>query len=158
MAQSPKVPVLFRKEGRVFARFDGRGDGAPVKLVWAKPISGRGEEVALVGEDKKELVLLTSLDCLDQESRTIAEEELERRYMVPVIIRVYRTHPSYGNRYWAVETDRGWRSFVMKDPGKNVVWLTHDRLVLRDTMGNRYEIASLASLDDKSQAEVNKVL
>ena len=148
--------ILYRKLDRLFAKIDD-AEEKPVKLVWARPITGHGQEISIVGEDKKEICLLKSLDGLDPHSRRIAEEELERRYLVPRITRVIGTKPSYGNRYWHVETDRGQRHFVMKDPSKNVVWVTHDRLIIRDTLGNRYQIESLSRLDAHSRAEVEKV-
>ena len=46
----------------------------------------------------------------------------------------------------------------MNDPAGNIVWLTDDRLIIRDAVGNRYEIESLSDLDPKSRAEVEKVI
>jgi len=158
MCETGRTVRLIRKLGGVYARFDDSGEERPVRLVWARPVSGRGEEVSIVGKDKTELMMLKNLDCLDAESRKIAEEELAARYLVPTITRVIRTHPSFGNRYWAVETNLGWRSFVMKDPTKNALWLSRDRVIIRDTLGNRYEIESVSRLDPRSRAEVKKVL
>jgi len=158
MGEATRKVRLVRKLDGVFASFDGSGEEKPVKLVWARPVSGKGEEVSIVGKDKTELMMLKNLDCLDATSRKIAEEELAARYLVPKITRVIRTHPSFGNRYWAVETNLGWRSFVMKDPTKNASWLSQDRVIIRDTLGNRYEIESVSKLDVRSRAEVQKVL
>ena len=124
----------------------------------ARHISGKGQEVSIVGEDKKEILMLESLDRLDPESRRVAEEELEKRYLVPKIIRVINTRAHFGNRYWEVETDRGRRRFAMKDPNKNVIWLSGDQLIIRDTLGNRYEIESFSGLDPASRAEAEKVI
>ena len=149
---------LTRKLDRVYAHFPGNGEPAPVRLVWARPISGKGQEVSVLSEDKKEIAMIRSLDDLDADSRRIAEAELEQRYLVPKITRVIRTMATFGNRYWAVETDRGHQAFLMKDPNKNAIWVTEDRLILRDTIGNRYEIESLRALDDRSRAEIERVI
>lgn len=95
---------------------------------------------------------------LDPASRALAEEELARRYLAPRIVRVLRSIVNFGSRYWDVETDRGIRRFIMKDPNKNVFWVTDDHLVLRDTLGNRYEIVSLRALDEASRAEIDRVM
>lgn len=150
--------TLVRKLDRIFARFADNDEEKPVKLVWVRPISGRGREVSIITQDKKEILMLKSLDELDPDSRKIAEQELAQRYLVPRITRVLKTRVTFGNRYWNVQTDRGPRAFAMKDPHKNVIRVTEDRLILRDTLGNRYEIKSLSNLDGKSQAEVQRVI
>jgi hypothetical protein len=149
---------LVRKLDRVYAVFDGDPEEVPVRLVWARPISGRGGEVALVGDDKGERLMLPSLDVLDPDSRAVAEAELGRRYFMPAITRVVRTTAASGNRYWDVETDRGPQRFLMKDPNKSIIHVTQDRLIIRDALGNRYAIESLSALDPHSRSEVQKVI
>lgn len=158
MNELPKHLTLVRKLDRVYIQREGKIDDKPVKLVWARPISGKGREVAILDDKKKEIVTLKSLDCLDPEARKIAAEELDQRYLVARIKRVISTQTSFGSRYWDVETDRGRRRFVMKDPHKNVVWITKDRLVIRDVLGNRYEIHSIAELDPSSRHEMEKII
>ena len=157
-AQSGTNIRLVRKLGRVQALVDGDPVTRPVKLVWARPISGKGREVSVVDDNKKEVAMLDGLHVLEPASRRIAEEELDRRYLVPRVKRVVRTRANFGNRYWDVETDRGRRNFVMKHPSVNVTWLTDDHLIVRDALGNRYEIESLSALDSASQAFVNRVV
>jgi hypothetical protein len=130
----------------------------PVRLAWTKPVTGRGEEVSLIDERKKEVLLLPSLDALDVQSRAVAEEALERRYLIPTLTRIVHTKTHLGIRYWQVETDRGDRRFAMREPRRNITWLDDDRALLRDTLGNRYQIASYRGLDEKSRHEAERVL
>jgi hypothetical protein len=139
----------------VLLRFEDTGEEVPVKIVWARPVSGRGREVSVVGDDKKELAMVGALAKLDASSRRIATEELDRRYLIPRITRVLRIRATFGNRYWHVQTDRGVRRFLMKDPVKDAVWVTRDRLMIRDTLGNRFEIESLSGLDARSRCEID---
>jgi len=150
--------TLRRKADQVFARVDEQTEEIPVKLVWERPVSGREHEISLIGPDKREIAMIWSLEELDPDSRLVAEEELSRRYLVPRITRVFRTEAQFGNRYWDVATDCGPKKFLMKDPHSNVTWISTDRLVIRDTLGNRYEIESLNRLDARSRAEVEKIL
>jgi hypothetical protein len=129
-----------------------------VKLVWPRPVSAQGSEVSIVDGKGKEVVLLQDLASLDAESRRIAQEELERRYLTARIQRVLEATAQFGTRSWQVETDRGVRSFVVKSVNKDVTWVTDDRILIRDTLGYRYEIVSLSALDEHSQEEVDKVL
>ena len=161
---------LVRRGDEVFARFVGDGDDTPVKLVWARPVSARGGEVCIMhrkptdgadrdgGAGTREVLMLASLDCLEPESRRVAEEELGRRYLVPRITRVYRTSAHFGVRYWHVKTTLGERRFALRHASKNAIWITDDHLVLRDTMGCLYEIQPYSALDATSRAEVEKVI
>ena len=149
---------LIRKHDQVFLRYADVGDEVSVRVVWTRPISGRGGEISLLDEKKKEIMMLKSVDLLDPDSRAIAEAELDHRYLVPRITRVISTAPHFGSRYFHVETNLGPRRFVLKDPNKNATWVTEDHLVIRDTLGNRYEINPFSGLDARSQAEVDKVL
>ena len=149
---------LSRENDKVLLSFEGSEEKTPVRLVWARPITGRGREIGVLGRDKKELATLESMDDLDPESRRIAEEELSRRYLVPRITRVLRTRAHFGVRYWRVLTDIGERRFALKNASRNAVWVTDERLVLHDTLGCRYEISPFSSLDERSRAEALKVI
>ena len=126
--------------------------------MWARPISGRGADISIVDERKREVLLLHDLSALDAASRGCLEAELHSAYLMPKITRVNRTDARYGNRYWDVETDCGPRRFVIKDPAANVQWDNGDRMIIRDTLDNRYEIESLAALDAASRAAVEKIV
>ncbi len=157
MDHKTKGFTVARRQGRLYLRFLDTQQECRVRPVWARPVRGRQAEIALLDEKQKEVVL-TSLEAVDSASRSILEEELTRRYLIPQITRVTRTLVHFGNRYWSVETDRGPRQFHMKEPRKNVVWVSDDHLVLRDTLGNRYEIPSLSTLDARSQSLVERVM
>ena len=149
---------LFKKRGKYVLHFNDSSDETPVKVVWVRPLSDRDGKVAFVDEKKKEVAMIDGLHQLDPDSRMIAEESLEQRYLVTKITRVYETKIHFGIRFWDVETDRGRHTFAMKNPYKNVTCVESDRIVIRDTMGNCYEIESLAKLDTHSQLQIEKVL
>ena len=155
--ESLKVKLL-KKQARVLARVGEEGKEEPVKILWLRPVTGRGREVSIMSEDKKELVLLDSLDVLDAESRKVAEEALAQRYLVPRITSIPVANATMGYRYLSVETDHGPRNFVLRDPNTNVVWVSDDMLTIRDTLGNRYEIESLAGLDERSRENIKRLI
>lgn len=149
---------LWKKGDQIFFE-SGNGDAPqPVKLVRARPVSFRGGYVSIQDANKKEIMLLERFDELDPESRKVLEEELTERYILARITRVIKARAHFGMRYWHVDTDMGERRFALKDAKKNVVWLTDDYLILRDTLGCRYEIPSLAALDPRSRLEILKIL
>ena len=149
---------LIRKHDQVLVEFDDNNESVSVKIVWARPVTGRGKEVSIVDKDKKEILSLSCLDRLDPKSRVIATEELEHRYLMPGISKIAGITVNFGNRYWDVETNHGDRRFVMKDPNDYITQVSEDHYVIRDTLGNRYEIESFSALDAKSQAEMHKIM
>jgi hypothetical protein len=149
---------LLRRQGRVFLRFDGSATEAAVKVAWARPLSARGRDVAFIDEKKNVIAMADQIERLDAESQVIAREEIAERYLLARILRVHETQTRFGVRYWDVETDRGRQRFAVKDPNRSVIAQSDDRMTVRDTLGNSYEIESLKGLDRKSQEEVEKVL
>ncbi len=151
-------PRFYDDQGAVWL---DRGDGTPlqtVRAVRARPISNADAEIAILDEHHHERMLLPGLAALDAASRACLADALQAAYLLPVIRTVLKTEAHYGNRYWDVETNHGRRAFVIKDPAVNVHWESDDRLIIRDTMGNRYEIPSLTALDPVSRAHVEKVI
>lgn len=135
------------------------GSDAPVraKLLYLQPLSER-HDIAVIDMDGNELAALSGLDGLDDTSRRAAIRAIETRYLLPLITRIRSVETQFGTHYWVVETARGQRAFALKEPGKNITWLGPDRLILRDTMGNRYEIGSLSKLDTHSQRAAGSIL
>lgn len=139
-------------------RFQDGKKEIPVKIVWARPLSGKGKELVFIDDNKKEVAMADNLDCLDADSRKLAEEQLGLRYLLVKITKVYEIKVLFGNRFWDVETDIGRKRFAMKEPSKSMIRFPEGRIIVRDTLGNSYEIESLNSLDKRSQKEVEKVI
>lgn len=159
MSRAENRFLLKRRQDQVVLHRPEPESEVPVKLVWARPITARGGPLSLVDREKKtEVLMLESLDALDPDSRRIAQEELTARYLMPRITRVILATAHFGVHYWHVETDRGERQFALKHASKNAVWLSDDHLVLRDTLGCRYEIKPYSGLDRHSRAQVERAI
>lgn len=150
---------IFREKGRLMAELAGRPEPVRVVPVWLRPVSGRDGEVALLDEKKKEVALFASLsEVVDASSRALLEEELDERYYVPVV-RSIRFIPNVSaRRMFELDTDRGRRKVFIRDPNRDVIRFGEDSLLLRDTLGNRYEIRSVGALDRISREEVQRLL
>jgi hypothetical protein len=107
---------------------------------------------------KREVCTLPGLHALDESSRRVAEDELAERYLIAAVTRVRSVRIEFGRRYFDVETDRGARTFLLTDPNRHALSLPPDRLLLRDSMGNRYEVASVGALDGRSRALLARAL
>lgn len=131
----------------------------PVLLVYARPISARHRQISVLSAKKKEeLAWLESIDELDEASRAVAADALYDRYRISIVESVEHSFVNHGHRYLKVQTNRGFRYFNLKEPGKNVTHLSDDHLIIRDSMGNRYEIESIQALDEESRARLELVL
>ena len=147
---------LTRRDGRLFV--NGAGDeDVEVTVRYLRPLTARSE-VVFLDTKGREVATLAGLEALAEADRTLAEEALRDRYHLPVIQRVHEIDVRFGTRYWKVETDRGPRWFALREPGKNVTWISATRVVLRDTAGNRFEIPDLEALDGRSRRWVARSL
>jgi hypothetical protein len=141
-------------------RPDGGKDGGvsvPVTVRYLRPLTAR-TEIVFLDDDLAEVVTARGVDAVVEAERPLVEEALRERYHLAVIERVEKISVQFGTRYWHVETDRGPRWFALREPGKNVTWLSPNQLVLRDTAGNRFEIRDLSALDARSQRKVRLAL
>ncbi len=157
MSHSPLK--LETREDQVFASGSSLPEPRAVILVYPRPITARTQEVSVFDPKKKEeIAWLESLDELDPESRAVAEESLWNRYRIAIVESVEHSFVNHGHRYLKVETNRGFCYFALKEPGKNVTWVSKDHLLIRDSMGNRYEVPSLEALDPLSRQRLELVL
>jgi hypothetical protein len=150
MAEENKTVRLEERDGRVMARADG-AEPVPVRVVYARPVTGAERDIGVLNEKGEVLAFVRELGQLDADSRRVAERALEQRYFLPRIIRVISAEVAFGQRTVSVETDRGVRAFALKNINRNVLRLGEDRIIIRDTAGNRYEIPSLKALDAASR-------
>jgi len=159
MNDQPCTIQLLKNGEQLVARRADETESVPARIVWASPMRAPAGGLSILhATKKKELAFVPDLEALEADSRALAVEELTRRYFLPKVLRIVQTRATFGNRYWHVETDRGPRRFLMKAPETNAIWLTDDRCVLRDCLGNCYEIESMAALDAKSRARADAVL
>ena len=152
-----RIDGLERRNGRLYVERPDGGGVAAVTVRYLRPLTARSE-IVLLDEKGLEVLTLPGVADLPEPQRRLLEEALRERYHLATISSVESVDVRFGTRYWKVETDRGPRWFALREPGKNVTWLSDTRLVLRDTAGNRYEIRDLAALDAASRRWVMRSL
>lgn len=154
------MPLSLRIRGaQVIAIDSDHPDGVAVQLVYARPLSRRGCGISVVeSSSKNELFWLDNVDKLDPDSQSVAAAALQDRYRIATIRSVGASEVNHGHRFLKVDTDKGDRYFNLREPGKNVTHVTSDHLIIRDSMGNRYEIPSIAALDPVSRERLDRVL
>lgn len=129
-----------------------------VKIARAFPLSKPDRYIGLRDGNDKDIGLLQTLEGIDDTSRKIISEELDRRYFMPVWQRTVRIKEEYGVVEWEMMTDRGLRTFHLRNIKDSVQHLTATRVLVSDTDGSRFEVTDTDALEPKSYDVLSKAL
>lgn len=133
-------------------------DGEPVGPLKASrgfPVTGPDDFISLEDGDENEVGLIRRVGDLDRASQEALRSELERSYFTATILEVEAIDVEYHIPTWRVRTDRGPRSFELRNSHRDIRVLGW-RVLIRDADGNRYEIPDLRQLDAASRALVDE--
>jgi len=132
------------------------------------PVSGQGSYLSIrdagrsndvSDHEQPEIGVIEDWNQLDAEERQVITAELSLYYFVPQIRRVLKIRDELGFLYWTVETDRGFKEFVMRN---SVIRYAREvapgHWLLIDVNQARYEIPDLGQLDRNSQNMVKRFL
>ncbi len=132
-----------------------------VQFARAFPFSDANHYISVLRREEKEkfveVGMFRTLEGMPPASRQVLDEELERRYFIPVIERVLSLTEEYGQLRWEVETDRGPRMFYVRNWRDNVHELSPVRYLIVAVDGSRYEIRDINGLDSKSRAQLDRL-
>lgn len=98
----------------------------------------------------REVAMLTSLDELETDSRSVVEDELREKIFNPKILRITDLRDEFGVVTIKAETDRGEVSFQVRGRD-DVRVLAGGRALLKDVDGNTYELPDVNKLDHTSR-------
>lgn len=143
---------LTRHDARIDAEVDGALPVMNVTLMRAFPFSEPERYLSLRDDKNEEIGLIVEPASLEPASRAIAEEELRRRYVVPVVQRVVSIRERFEVIECQVETDRGSCAFSVRNLRENLLRPSPNRMLLIDVDGNRFDIPDLSALPATSQA------
>ena len=130
-----------------------------VQIARAFPLSQPDRYIGFRDAQDKDIGLLIAPDGLDPESRRILDEEMERRYFLPVILRVNQIKDEFGAIFFNVDTDKGPRTFYLRQLRESVYRLPGtDRVLITDTDGNRYDIPDVTRLDARTLTLIGHAL
>jgi Domain of unknown function (DUF1854) len=143
--------VKFFRAG-VVLRMTIDGDRSVLKVVISRifPLSHPSGYLSIRDGGGIEVGILRSSEQLDEHGRKLVEEELDRRYFLPVIRKITSVVERFGTVEWHVDTDRGKCRFTTRDLRDNVLRLGGGRYILPDVDDNRYEVTDTSRLDRAS--------
>lgn len=143
--------VHFRRDAfdELVLELDGQ-ETAGVRIQRGFPHSAASRMLSVRGQDREELGIIADINDLDDASRQTVDDELEKAYFIPRIVRVLAIEEHFHVPCWEVETDRGPRRFEIRS-GHRDVRVVGNRILIRDADGNQYVIPDYRRLDADSQ-------
>lgn len=157
----PATVRLFRthpEDMTVRATVEGDRSWREVRIARAFPLSDPDRYIGLRDGNDKDIGILETLDGLDAESRSIIDEELERRYFTPQVTRVDSVEEAFGVVTWEVETTKGPRRFLVRNLKDSSYTLGSSRVMMTDVDGNRYEFPDGRALGPKALQVLSKIM
>ena len=118
------------------------------------PVSSLNTYITLINTDGKEIALIRSINELAPEARAVVQASLDDYYLVPHILRIISIEEKYGTLRWSVETDRGTKSFDIRNRNHDIKVYRDGRVRVRDSDDNRYVIDDYRTLDAQSRAKL----
>ncbi len=101
---------------------------------------GRGDEIGLI----------ETIHLFDEDTKSLLNEELDRRYFIPEITKIFSMKEKYGYHYTEAQTSAGRVKFVLNNPSNNIRTLEDGRILITDTDGNCFCLPDPSKLDKQS--------
>ena len=137
---------------------DGR-EFRDVHLSLAFPLTQSNRMLILRDTELAEIGVVDEYLSIDDQSRQVLLEELEKAYFMPRILRILSADEKLGHGLgtFEVETDRGPRT-IQVQLHERLRLLPGGRVMLQDVDANRYDIPHFADLDVRSRALLENYL
>jgi len=144
-----RIQICRDESGRLNVIFNKVEKATIKRVVRAFPLTMPWRYIILIDRDNREIGLLRDIEELDDSSRKILKDELEKVYFIPKIRKIHQIKEEFGVLIWETETDKGARRFEVTSR-RDVKKIGKRRIIVRDADGNLYEIPDYANLDQKS--------
>ena len=116
------------------------------------PFTNTSMYITLLDENEREVGFIRDFEELDANSQKALEECFAEYYMIPSVTRLVESSETFGSLKWVVDTDRGRVSFRIRNRHSDIKQLHGtNRVLIRDSNDNRYEIKDYTKLDAHSQ-------
>ncbi|MHB1485633.1 MAG: DUF1854 domain-containing protein [Saccharofermentanales bacterium] len=122
------------------------------------PLSGLTKYITLLDEKGVEKAIVRNIDTLIPESKAILEDCLKEYYMIPKINEIIDCNNKFGILKWITDTDRGVCEFTINNIHSDIKVLYGNRIIIRDSNDNRYEIPNADLLNKKSKGILNSFI
>ncbi len=114
------------------------------------PISDKYNYISLLDKDEHEIAMIRSLDDITPDSAAAIKACFYDYYRIPKIQKITECDDATGMLKMTVDTDHGEATFRIRNRHSDMKIYPGDRVIIRDSNDNRYEIEDLSKLDRKS--------
>src|SRR5260221_10300443 len=128
----PKKLRFFKHGATLRLTVEGDRSYPKVGILRAFPLAEPNRYLSVRDGENKEAGLIVNPAELSVESRELVEEDLARRYLVPVVKRIVSVKERFGTVDWTVETDRGLCCFTTRNLRESVQRPAPGRIILND--------------------------
>ena len=118
------------------------------------PVSRANTYITLLDTEGVEIAVIRKLTDLNPEALERIEYSLSDYYLVPHITKILSVSEKYGTIHWTVETDRGVKSFDIRNRNHDIRVYADGRVRVRDSDDNRYIITDYRKLDKHSRKQL----
>ena len=115
------------------------------------PVNMIDKYITLLDSEGVEQCVIRSLAEMGEESRAELQASLDDYYLVPHITRILSSNEKYGTLRWTVETERGIKSFDIRNRNHDIRVNRDGSIRVRDADDNRYIIEDYHTLDKQSR-------
>ena len=137
--------------GRLVLHLTGEPEPiADVRVARCFPWSLPDSFISIRDPEGKEILLLETLDELDEPARSLVAEELRDKIFSPRIRRVLEFKEEFGVTSVRADTDRGEVTFQIRSRD-DIRVLSPVRALFRDVDGNTYDLPDHTALDPASR-------
>ncbi len=135
-------------------------DFGHVNVIRTFPFSNPDEFISIRKIDGKnaEIGIIENLKDFDEKTVKLIEKQLEIRYFMPRILKINSIKEEFGHTYWSVLTDKGECKFSSSSGSSGSVIHLGDRVIIKDSSENRYEIEDINKLSAKEMKKLELYL
>ena len=145
-----KVRFSRSERGSLILKLDGE-EYTNLKIRRAFPLEESDRYIGVFAAGDQELGLIEDPQQLDDQSRQVLIEELDKIYFQPRVLAFNSLDEEFGVLRGQIETTSGPRQLEIRSYRTNVRMLSGGRAVVEDVDGNRYLIADWRALPQKTR-------
>jgi hypothetical protein len=110
------------------------------------------------GADYIEIGIIKDVNALPENAQSLVLEDIRRRYFLPLITDILSIKTRSGTDTWIVETDKGQKTFTVRERNENVTMTDQGVVLVTDIDKCRYKITDIGALSPKARVLLEKVL
>ena len=145
-----KMRFSRSERGSLILKLDGE-EYTDLKIRRAFPLEESAHYIGVFAAEDQELGLIEDPQQLDDQSRQVLLEELDKIYFQPQVLAFDSLDEEFGVLRGQIETTSGPRQLEIRSYRTNVRMLSGGRAIVEDVDGNRYLIANWRELPQKTR-------